>query len=391
MTNTNHSTTNANTPATSESTALRLEELERAVGRLDAVTIESRRWRTLAFAGGFAAIVLGGVAATQSARTPDVIRARRFEVVDQNDKIVLLAGIGQNGGQLDLWGNGGTNVVRIGSNADGGDIAVWNAAQQSVAAMYASAQGGRVEATMADASGSAILRAEGAGPAMVISDRDDRPRVVATATTASSGLSIRNAQGSELVALGASEGNGGIVRLAQGDGTIGAQMLALTDGGVIECAGKAGGRAAVLGVAGPDSGGTLSLYGTDGAEMIAAQAHTDAGARIALFGSNKLPSIVAETGSDNAGLIGLNFNGTRVAGLGASSNGGLMNLSKADGKAVVVAGVASDADGGAISVRSGSGSQLVRLGIDRIGAGEVAVFDGPGLRKRVLNATATQP
>ncbi|MEN9668193.1 MAG: hypothetical protein RLZZ386_100, partial [Planctomycetota bacterium] len=75
----------------------------------------------------------------------------------------------------------------------------------------------------------------------------------------------------------------------------------------------------------------------------------------------------------------------------ASTNGGLLNLAKTDGKAVIVAGAASDADGGAISVRSGSGSQLVRVGVDRIGAGEVAVYDGPGTRKRVLSAIASAP
>ena len=41
--------------------------------------------------------------------------------------------------------------------------------------------------------------------------------------------------------------------------------------------------------------------------------------------------------------------------------------------------------------RGGQGQQLVRVGIDKVGAGEVAVYDGPGLRKKVLGAVSSAP
>ncbi len=364
--------------------------------RLDRVERESasamrhaRRWRTGALVMAGASVAFATLAATQSARTPDVIRARRFEVVDQNDKIIFLAGIGQNGGQIDIWGNGGTNVLRLGANADGGDLVVWNAKGQGVAAMYATSSGGRVEATMPE--GSAMLRAEGSSPSVIISDASDRPRFVATMAGETAGISVRHSGGQELVALGASAGSGGIVRVSEPDGTLAAQMLAYDTGGVVECASRSGGRAASLGSGTEGAGGTLSLFAPDGSEALSAQARTDAGARLSLLGTNGQPVAIVETGATNAGLFSLVSDGKRIAGLGASARGGLLNLCGPDGKALVAAGAASDADGGAISVRSGNGGQIVRLGIDRVGGGEVAVYDGPGARKRVLNASSAQP
>ena len=76
-----------------ETLSHRLESLEARIAELQHASVNSRRWKTLAITAGVGLIALAGVAATQSSQTADVIRARRFEVVDQNDKIVLLAGI----------------------------------------------------------------------------------------------------------------------------------------------------------------------------------------------------------------------------------------------------------------------------------------------------------
>ncbi|MSR28740.1 MAG: hypothetical protein EXS03_04085 [Phycisphaerales bacterium] len=372
-----------------------LQALLARVERLETQSLkcrrDTRRWRSATLATVALAVTFMSLAATQSSRTPEVIRARRFEVVDQSDKIVLLMGIGQNGGQVDVWSSAGANVLRLGASAEGGDIALWNAKLQPVAAMYATAQGGRIEATMPDASGAAVLRAEGSGPAMAITDSEDRPRIVATSAPSTTGFSVRNAEGQELIALGASEGHGGIIRVSQPDGTIAAQMLAYDSGGLVECASRTGARAAILGVAGAEVGGSLTLFSPDGAEALSAQAKADSGSRLTLLDATKQPAVVVESGAENTALVSLWNNGKRVAGLGSSESGGLLNLAKADGRAVVVAGPASDADGGAVSIRGGTGSQLVRLGVDRVGAGEVAVYDGPGTRKRVLNATSAQP
>ncbi len=374
---------------TNETISQRIDELESRLTELKSAHQRARSWKTTAILAGIAVVALTGIAATQSARTPDVIRARRFEVVDQNDKVVLLAGIGQSGGQIDVWANNGTNVLRLGSNNDGGDLAIWNTAGVGVASLYATAQGSRVEAVMPDGSGSAVLRAEGSGPALVVADGQNRPRIVATMSGPSTGISVRSAESHELVAMGASDGSGGIVRVSQNDGTIAAQVIALPTGGSVGCANRAGSRAAVLESTSEQSGGTMSLFAPDGGDGITAVAQTESGARVTLFGSQHQPLAVLEAGLGDSAIIAFLQGGFRVAGLGSSTTGGLLNLAKPDGKAVIVAGAASDADGGAISVRSGSGSQLVRVGVDRLGAGEVAVYDGPGTRKRVLSAILT--
>ncbi len=399
MNDMNNTTNSSDATTPHDALTLRMQRLEGQLAHLHTTQTRARTYKFVATLSTLGLVAVATVAATQaatqSARTPDVIRARRFEVVDQNDKVVLLAGIGSSGGQLDIWGNSGTNVVRLGSNNDGGDLAVWDSAGHGIAGVYATAQGGRVEVVMPDASGSAVLRAEGGGPALAIADGEGRPRIAATLAGTAAGLSVRSAAGQELVALGAVEGDGGIMRVSQVDGTVAAQVMALPTGGSIGCASRGGSRAALLESTTAESGGTLTLFAPDGSEAIQAHARTEVGARLALFGAsagaNKTPVVVIEATPENTAIIAFLQSGARVAGLGSSATGGLLNLANTEGKAVIIAGAASDADGGAISMRSGSGSQLVRIGVDRIGAGEVAVFDGPGTRKRVLSAIATAP
>lgn len=380
----------SNEPSEIASVTSLAQRLDAVETQLSSARRESRRWRAgaIMLAGiGVSAIVL---AAAQSTRTPDVVRARRFEVVDQGDKVVLLAGIGQHGGQLDVWGNSGKNALRLGANPNGGDIAVWNGAEQGIAGMYATADGGRVEATAADGSG-AVLRTEGGTPALLITDAQGNPRIAATTTPASSGISIRSAEGKEIAALGATPINGGLIRIAQEDGSVAVQAVALPHGGSIGVAARDGSRAALLESPTESSGGTLALFAPGGAETLSLTARAEAGARITLTNNQRMPAAMIEVAANDSAILSFLQGGTRVAGLGGSSAGGLLNLSNASGKGVIIAGAASDADGGAISVRSGAGSTLVRVGVDRIGAGEVAVYDGPGTRKRLLSAIASPP
>lgn len=369
----------------------RMETLEGRIAELQYADHRARRWKTLAIASGVALIALAGIAATRPSETADVIRARRFEVVDQNDKIVLLAGIGQNGGQIDVWSNSGGNAMRFGANSDGGDLAIWNNAGVGVASIYASPQGGRIEAIMPDGSGSVLLHAETGGPSMAIVDGKGHPRLVAAMSGTSTGINIRTAAGEELAAMGAVDGEGGILRVAQNNGTLAAQMVAFKSGGSVGCANSNGARSAVLESTPNDTGGSMQLFNADGSEAITAMAQSESGAKFSLFGSQQQPVAILESGINGMGMISFLQGTTRVAGLGSSTNGGLLNLAKIDGKAVIIAGAASDADGGAISVRSGSGSQLVRIGVDRVGAGEVSIYDIQGTRKRVLSAISSTP
>jgi hypothetical protein len=78
----------------------------------------------------------------------------------------------------------------------------------------------------------------------------------------------------------------------------------------------------------------------------------------------------------------------RVAAIGGGAGGGLMNLLDGDGQPIVVAGASEGADGGAVSVRNGRGVQVARMGVDRAGGGEVAVYNATATAKKVMESPA---
>jgi hypothetical protein len=371
-----------------DSISRRIDALEREIAHARS---GERRWRRVAIAAALPLIGLACIAATQASSVSDVVRARRFEVVDANNRVVFLAAVGEHGGQVDLWGPAGANVVRMGANAQGGDLAMWNSRGQLVTGMYATGEGGRVETNTTDGSMTAMLATNERGPAFALADADGRPLFAAAAAEGSVGVSVRSTDGRELVAMGAAAGKGGVMRVADAAGVPVVQLASGDDGGTVTCATRAGTRAATLGVMAPDAGGSMVLYAPGGTETVTAQARTDAGAQITLGRSAEEPTVVLQTGAADAPMLSLMSGGLRLVGLGATTTGGLLNLGNASGTPVVVVGAAADADGGAMSLRGGQGQQLVRVGIDKVGAGEVAVYDGPGLRKKVLGAVSTAP
>ena len=373
----------------------RIDSINARLGALErevlAAHSRERRWKRVALCTALPLVALACVAATQASGISDVIRARRFEVVDSSNRVVFLAAVGEHGGQVDVWGPAGANVVRMGANAQGGDLAMWNSRGELVTGMYATEVGGRVETNTTDGSMTAMLATNERGPAFALADAEGRPLFAAAAAEGSVGVSVRSAEGRELVAMGAASGKAGVMRVADAAGVPVVELTSGDDGGTVTCATRAGTRAAALGVMAPDAGGSMALYAPGGNETVSAQARTDAGAQITLGRSADEPLMVMQTGAADAPLFSMMSGGLRLVGLGATANGGLLNLGNASGTPVVVVGAAADADGGAMSLRGGQGQQLVRVGIDKVGAGEVAVYDGPGLRKKVLGAVSSAP
>jgi hypothetical protein len=54
----------------------------------------------------------------------EVVKARRFEVIDGDGNLVLAARSGDLGGQLDLWSKNGRNAFRASATRLGGDLAI---------------------------------------------------------------------------------------------------------------------------------------------------------------------------------------------------------------------------------------------------------------------------
>lgn len=316
--------------------ASRVDRIEAQLGRTQR---SARRWRMTAIclATPLAVLTLG--AAMQASSTPDVLRARRLEIVDSQDRVIMLVSHDGVGGRIDLWNDTGVNTVRVGSTPDGGDIVVFHSSLVPVCGISATAAGGRVESLCAVGGGSAALDSSDIGSSVSISDSGGSVAASLSNTAAGGLLETRTPSGVVAAAIGTGSAGGGFVQVSNGQG----------------------------------------------AQVFAAQSRQDGTGKLSLAGAKGEPNFVAETGAENGGTLAMFAGGQRVVGLGAGSNGGLLNLATMNGNNVVVAGAASDADGGLIWLRSGTGRTLVRAGVGTDGAGQVTVFDGPGSRKLVLS------
>mgnify|MGYP003336858003 FL=1 len=87
-------------PTPSDDLSTRLETLE---SRLREERRRSRRLERLLI-GGLLVATFAGVAAGTAARTAvDVVQTRRLEILDENDRVVLLATAARHGGRVDIW------------------------------------------------------------------------------------------------------------------------------------------------------------------------------------------------------------------------------------------------------------------------------------------------
>lgn len=381
---------------------LTLIEAELAAARSDA-----RRWRTGTMVLGGIAVVGGLAAAVQVARVEDVIRVRRLEVVGEGDKVVMLAQAAADGGQLDVWSKGGTNVVRLASNPDGGDVAVWSAAGKSVGGLFATPLGGRIEIGDVDGNtlatfargeeGGALvlngagqkassLRAEAGAAGAVISMRrsDGEIGMLAGVAQDASVLSMRNQAGKEIVFAGGSADQTGTLRIADAAGNECGALLA-SGGGHLRIKDGAGAVAASVGSAGAGKGGAFEVLNGSGAAALLMDTKDDGGGRFMVGTSTGAPAFIAEA-NGTAGTLSAYMQERRVAAIGGGKSGGLMNLLDNAGQPIVVVGAAVDGDGGALSVRNSRGVQIGRLGVDAAGAGELAVYNATATVKKLIEA-----
>lgn len=353
----------------------RMEQAERRAGR----------WRLLAILLLLPAIALPFMAAAQQARTPDVVRARRVEVVDEAGRVVLLASSQSWGGQLDLWGATGQNTIRLASQAAGGDLVVFHTGGKAVGGLFAVDGGGRMEVSALSNAASSIAQATDQSAAWGTLDGAGKSAALCSSPAAgASRIALMDGDGREQVALAGSSGSGGAVRVGDAHGALAAQVAVGPAGGLVEALTASGAVVASLGAT-EGSGGFAQVSNASGAQVFAAQAREDGSGKLALADAKGIPNLIAETGAEDGGTLSMLAGGRRIVGLGVGSAGGLLNLMNLEGVPVVVAGAASDADGGAVSVRTGAGAQVVRAGIDHLGAGELAVFDGTGSRKVIVS------
>ncbi len=135
--------------------------------RIESLETQVRTLKRMLF-GVFGLVVVGGLlAATSMQSVPDLIQAKRFQVVNGEGKTFVQIGATADGGLLGVINKDGIPVASFGANADGGNLNILNNKLQSVARIGATADGGQlrvrnkdgkqVAAIFADANGDGLM------------------------------------------------------------------------------------------------------------------------------------------------------------------------------------------------------------------------------------------
>jgi hypothetical protein len=386
-----------------DATDRRLDRLELEV---HALRRSHARWRRATFAMcGLAAI--GTLAGLTADDVFDVLRARRVELVDADGKVAALIGANEQGGQLDLWAKGGANVCRLAAAESGGDLSLWNTAGKPVAGVYANSGGGRVEVSRGDGELAAYFEATPDGSDLAMSragsenaaarfrvNKDRSEALLARAedhsvllfgvTGKGSAVTILGDDDREIAYLGSDQNRAGMLRLAKNGGASMLEAGVGDHGGELIARNLNGQGGTVLGNG--DKGGFAEVRNVDGKSAASLAVQDNSGGRVAAYTATGQLAAFMDQGKDENGTVQVYAGPNRMAALGGSPTGGLLNLFNMQGKAVFVAGSAADGKGGLFSIRTGDGAQVVRASAEP--APEIAVYSEDGQQKRVITAPA---
>ena len=354
-------------PTSESSTATAVES---RLARLESALIDerARRRRLERMLGGAAVMltVLGALAAGRASSVVDIVQTRRLEVVDDNDRVVLVATAARHGGRVDIWDDTAANVARLGANGVGGDLSLFDRRGRRSISAFSDADAGRLEiagfegapavVATADRHGGRVAAVDGAGRdlARIAGHGDsgvlaagvaDRDLVVLDGTETGEGRTGR-------LTVRPVDGEGGVV--ARGDGELhldrGPRTL------VRLAAAEAGGRWELADALGAErltataaiGSALLEMHDDDTPIVALGVGETGSGIRI----RNADGIAVAAMGVDETASGGIAIaapDGTRVGGLGVGETGGRFTLAGRDGRSLIDAG--GDGDGGRIEVR----------------------------------------
>lgn len=431
-------------PRTFDAAARRdLDLLRHEVARLRRETRTARLLAGLATVG-----LALGLFAMKNPQAVPLIQTKRLEIVDDAGRVAMVASVSPQGGRLDLWNAAGANTARLGSNELGGDFILWSKDGHAMVSAYAQRTGGRVELgapedkvvgvleasqtggrlSLANRAGNPLVAAGAfeAGGALRLADQDNKDAALLQATANGGSLGLVAPSGVTMARLRAGEAGGefdlaaktgpqrvsasvsekesvlialsqaGAAKLEAGAAGGSAEVLSKNGerlasletnegGGAVVC--RAGGDRAVASIGANPSiakGGLVQLYNESGNPVFAAAVNAEGAGRVALGTASGAATLVAESGKDDGGGLSLSRNGRRSIALLAGSNGGLLNLFSASGVPLIVAGAAEDAAGGAVILRSNEGRDLVRVGVDEKGSGNVTLFNKDASERKIV-------
>ena len=377
----------------------RIATLEKQLGRTQRAAARSRG---LVVLGAAAVMSIVTMAATRDQAAPQVIQAERFEVVDNEGRVVLVASAGEAGGQLDLWGANGQNVLRLWSNEHGGDLAMWNNQGKNVFAAFAGTDGG--EMALWNSDGQRVYRAqanEHGGRIDLLDARHQVPVFTAASRENGGAIIVANTAGVDLFEASATE-IGGRTVLANQAGQVVIRQLATqqgsgllevndqtgrrrfaagpsADGSVVRLYGSAAEPVVTGGASIEHAGGFLHVQNHKGVSVFTVAAEADGGGRLDL--ANELGGAVFSVDAiqdSGAVLAMMDSAGVKLFLVGTTPAGGLLNLMNPKGHVVVAAGASLDTLAGALTLRNRRGRQIVEAGAAENDDGLISVWDADG-------------
>ena len=401
------------TPDLTDNIEQRLERLE---GQLTDTRRSLRRAHGFLVIAGIAALGLLGAAAADMASI-DLLRVKRMEIIDSKGNIVLAASGDASGGRLDVWKSDGCNALRIGSNEHGGDIALWNCQSKTVAGMFATDSGGELaiwdnnggrSARVHDTgTGGAIellqaskprahLAATANGGTMGLMDLEGQPSLVADSMASHASLQLHHGMtlhghqhggmlsmghGTDHVPLMLSTGDDGQAGLTL-TSKMGAVSVATADQTMptVEVHNTLGESVATMTLR-DTGGGSISAAADDGTAVASLRADAMGNGRIDLSDqSGTLLATMQTLEKRGATLALMGPNQKPACAMAASSNGGALNLSNAQGVPIVVAGMTEGRRDGAISIFNQRGIPVLTASNGVGGSGQLTFNDDNGIR-----------
>ena len=338
----------------------RLQSLE---SRLDRERGRRRRFERTALALGTVMMILGVMAAGRGSSVLDVVQTRRLEVLDQNDRVVMLASAARHGGRIDVWDSEQRNIVRLSGNGVGGDLAMFDRGGRQVVGMYADGQAARLEISNPDTATPAVLLTAGKNGGMVsVADQAGQPAIRMT-TERRRGLLAIGKPGQDSVILDSTD-IGGRLRVNPSRGRhsvrieggtiqvdVGSQSLVTIkaeDGGGKFQLNDRNGKLRMAGAASP-AGGLLDFHNAEGIAIVSVggndparglRVRNDSGVSVAAVGS----------GDDGCGVLEIaDLEGSRCGMIGVDKAGGRLLLAGRNGRSYLDAGGGNS--GGRIEVR----------------------------------------
>jgi hypothetical protein len=341
-------------------------------------------------AAGALAMALAGVAllaAAQQPAVPEVVQARRFEVINGEGNVVVAASSDPAGGQVTIWSTGRGSVVRLGANKEGGDLALWNNQGRNVLGAFATEAGAEVGLWSADGTRAQRLHSAAAGGQVDLYGPRAQLALSASGGAEGGAITLLNGLGSPVLAANADEqGAGSILALdAAGHRCFGAG--ASERGGRVQVFGPQGEPAVTASVSAISGGGYVELADEAGLRALTSSADAGGGGRIDLA-DEKGTVVFSVDALEGAGaaLAIANSEGHRQFLVGTRPQGGLVNLFNSQGTTVLIAGAADDGGGAALSMKNGAGSQVLHAGCDKAGNGLVTVWGAEGGKPHSLAA-----